>query len=47
MTIPKFKFDENDIKFSKLVENTVEKEEIARYKQFLTFCHNVFKRLVL
>ena len=34
-----FKFDENDRKFSKRVENTVGKGEIARY--------GVFKRLVL
>ena len=32
-----FKFDENGVKFSERVENTVEKEEIARYKQFLLF----------
>ena len=32
-----FKFDENDRKFSKMVENTVGKGEIARYKQFLLF----------
>ena len=32
--------------FSKLVENTVEKEEIACYKQFL-LSHCVFKRFVL
>ena len=31
------KFDENGIKFSKRVENTVGKGEIARYKQFLLF----------
>ena len=42
----KFKFDENGRKFFKLVGNTVEKGEIARYEQFLLF-HNVFKRLVL
>ena len=30
-----FKFDENDRKFSKSVENTVGKGEIARYEQFL------------
>ena len=34
-----FKFDENEKKLSKQVENTVEKGEIARY--------SVFKRLVL
>ena len=32
-----FKFDENGKKFSKLVENTVGKGEIARYEQFLLF----------
>ena len=32
-----FKFDENRIKFSKWVENTVGKGEIARYEQFLIF----------
>ena len=32
-----FKFDENDRKFSKRVENTVGKGEIARYEQFLLF----------
>ena len=32
-----FKFDENDRKFSKQVENTEGKGEIARYKQFLLF----------
>ena len=32
-----FKFDQNGRKLSKLVENTVEKEEIARYEQFLLF----------
>ena len=32
-----FKYDENGIKFSKWVENTVEKGEIARYEQFLLF----------
>ena len=30
-----FKFDENGRKFSKRVENTVGKEEIAHYEQFL------------
>ena len=33
----KFKFDENSRKFSKRVENTVGKGEIARYEQFLLF----------
>ena len=32
-----FKFDENERKLSKQVENTVEKGEIARYEQFLLF----------
>ena len=41
-----FEFDENRRKFSKWVENTVGKGEIARYEQFLLFplC---FQRLVL
>ena len=32
-----FKFDENSRKFSKQVENTAGKGEIARYEQFLLF----------
>ena len=32
-----FRFDENGRKFSKWVENTVGKGEIARYEQFLLF----------
>ena len=32
-----FKFDENGQKFSKRVENTVRKGEIARYEQFFLF----------
>ena len=32
-----FKLDENGRKFSKWVENTVGKGEIARYEQFLLF----------
>ena len=32
-----FKFDENNRKFSKQVENTVGKGEIACYEQFLLF----------
>ena len=32
-----FKFDENTRKFSKRVENTVDKGEIARHQQFLPF----------
>ena len=31
------KFDENDGKFSKMVENIVRRGEIARYEQFLLF----------
>ena len=42
-----FKLGENGIKFSKRVENTVRKGEIARHEQFLLFPHSVFKRLVL
>ena len=34
-----FEYDENDGQFSKGVENTVEKEEIAHYEQFLPFSH--------
>ena len=33
----KFKFEENDGKLSKRVENTVGKGEIAHYEQFLLF----------
>ena len=40
------KFDENDRKLSKWVENTVGKGEIAHYEQFLFF-PVFFKRLVL
>ena len=32
-----FKFEENGGKFTKRVENTVGKEEIAHYEQFLLF----------
>ena len=32
-----FKFDQNSREFSKGVENTVGKREIARYEQFLLF----------
>ena len=39
-----FKCDENGRKFSKWLENTVGKGEIARHEQF---SHSVFKRLVL
>ena len=38
-----FKFDENGRKFSKQVENTVGKGEIARYKQFLLFPQRFLK----
>ena len=40
------KFDENGRKFSKQVENTVGKGEIARNEQFL-LSRSVFKRLEL
>ena len=32
-----FKFDKNRRKFSKMVENTVGKREIARYEPFILF----------
>ena len=38
-----FKFDENDRKYSKWVENSVGKGEIARYGQFLLFSHGFQK----
>ena len=38
-----FKLDENGIKFSKRVENTVGKGEIARYEQFLFFPQRFLK----
>ena len=41
-----FKFDENGKKFSKGIENTVGKGEIACYRQFLLFPH-CFLRLIL
>ena len=41
-----FKFDENDKKLSKWVENTVGKGEIAHHEQFLLF-RGVFKGLEL
>ena len=41
-----FKFDNNERKFFKWVENTMGKEEIARYWHF-SFSHNVFKRVAL
>ena len=37
ITDDNFKFDEGGRKFSKRVENTVEKGKIARYEQFLLF----------
>ena len=37
VTDDNFKDDENGRKFSKWVENTVGKGEIARYEQFLLF----------
>ena len=40
-----FKSDENGRKFSKSVENTVEKGEIAHYEQFLLFPHCFQKTL--
>ena len=39
-----FEFDENTRKFSKRIENTVGKGEIARYEQFLLF-PQCFQRL--
>ena len=39
------KFDENGRKFSKQVENTERKGEIARYKQFLLFPQFFLKML--
>ena len=41
-----FKLDENHRKFSKGIENTVGKGEIARYEQFL-LSHSFFKSLLL
>ena len=41
-----FKFNENGIKFLKWVENTMEKEEIARNEQFLLF-QQCFQRLAV
>ena len=40
-----FKFDANDRTFFKRVENTVGKEEIAHYQQFLLFPHCVLKTI--
>ena len=36
-TDDKFEFNENSGKLSKGIENTAEKEEIARFEQFLVF----------
>ena len=43
------KYNENGRKFSKWVENTVGKVEIACYKQFLLFpfFHSVFKGITI
>ena len=44
------KYDENGVKFSKRIENTVRKEETARYKQFLliatVFSKDLYERYV-
>ena len=40
-----FEFDENGRKFSKTVENTVGKGEIARYEKFLLFSQFFLKDL--
>ena len=45
-TDEKFEFDESGRNFSERVENTVGKEEIACYEQFL-LSNSVFKRLEL
>ena len=44
-----FKFDDHGGKFYKRAENTVEKEEIAKFLVMsnFSFSHSVFKRLVL
>ena len=41
-----YRFDSNDRKFAKQVENNVGKGEIGHYKQF-SFPHSVFKRIIL
>ena len=41
-----FRFDKNCVKFSKQVENTAGKGEVACYEQFLLF-RSLFNRLVL
>ena len=38
-----FKFDENSRKFSKRIENTLDKGEISRYEQFL-LCPQCFQK---
>ena len=40
------KFDENGGEFSKMVENTVEKGEIACYKQFLLLLQRFLKTCI-
>ena len=45
LTDENFKFYENGRKFSKWVENTMEKGEIACSEKFLLF-YRVFKRLI-
>ena len=42
-----FQFDENDIKFSKKIANTVGKGEIALLTSNFSISHSVFQRLVL
>ena len=39
--------DENSVKFSERIENTVGKQEIALVTSNLFFSHSVFKRLLL
>ena len=41
-----FKFDENDRKISKWIENTVGKGQIANYKQFLLFLKSFQKTCI-
>ena len=42
-----FKFDENGRKFTKRVENTVEKREIAHYEQFLLYAQRFQKTCIV
>ena len=42
-----FRCDGNGRKFSKWIENTVGKEEIAHYEHYFSFPYGVLKRLVL